>query len=181
MKKTSKPSKEQQKKYNKTESIRRAAVRSTTTEKGRDATRISRVNLNEMDYLRGRVTFDVTGESEFDCYVLPPQLLCEQTRVARKRRLGAHAETPGFNQYTDFSPGAIILASNGVFATDKNDEISHLCGNWKCARFAHLVWENHAKNIARVGCPGEINCRHHEWCNACIHTPKCKKRTTITE
>ncbi len=87
-------------------------------------------------------------------------------------------DNPSILRTDGFSVGAVVLASEGIFATDPKDSISHLCDNPKCVRVDHLIWESIAKNNGRKGCPGWVKCN----CCAtihdvCIHDPKCKKMT----
>ena len=63
---------------------------------------------------------------------------------------------------------------------DANLDVSHLCHDDRCLNPDHLIQETHADNHARIGCPGWINPRGtNTLICACVHTPYCKKVTTV--
>lgn len=88
---------------------------------------------------------------------------------------------PHITEFTKFKVGGVFLALKGIFAESPNLDLSHLCGNWKCCRAEHLIYESRKDNLKRLNCPGLVKCSvvSHNWCNACVHTPRCIKKTEI--
>lgn len=168
----------QKARYNKRVKERRLAIIASATEKGRDATRLARATENEIAFLRSRLPEDLVDASPFDCSILPDAWVNQATGSLNSIYLNRYVvESPHFTEYTPFRPGAVVMAATGRFATDKYDEVSHLCGNAACLRPTHLTWESHAQNMARIGCAGYVRCQCcGEWTRACTHDPPCIKR-----
>lgn len=151
------------------------------TDVGRDSTRISRLTRDEVELLHSRLkpTFVNTHNlsDEFSKY------WCHETTGYRGEYGHPAASYLPFSEKNwrhQFSPlmsfqyGAVVMAMDGTFATDKKDEVSHLCNNGACVRREHICWENRKDNERRKGCCGDVVC---DCCNTiklvCKHNPRC--------
>lgn len=174
--------------HNKYQSKRRKQiVEDPAVEKGSDATRFKRVTREELEHMASLIFFTVTIPNNVDPD-LDSSFLCWEAQetyhgrsALRHVKIGSRnlRSKPHITEFTKFRIGGVMMALEGRFATAKNDDVSHLCGNWKCCRASHLVWESRKKNLQRNNCPGQVICAHGCWCNACVHEPKCVKKTKI--
>ncbi len=161
---------------------KRRAVRAMRKYTGRDATRLARLRPDEIADLRSQIEPDVP---EGTSILVRTEAPLHRLKQAQNQHLRVHLRKGALrSDWTDtymmFNACGIVLAAAGVFATDKTDEVSHLCGNWRCCRKEHLCYESHDLNMKRVGCPGAVTCvRCDCWTNACPHTPRCIKRTVL--
>lgn len=68
-----------------------------------------------------------------------------------------------------------ILAYLAKTGRNIEGDASHLCGRSNCFNFDHIVDEDRRKNLARIGCWGEIWCMTHDHLvlDMCVHEPSC--------
>lgn len=92
-----------------------------------------------------------------------PAGLCTESRRLEKGR-------PVVYRGNDrFSATHIVLIAEGRLPTNKFDHASHLCGNRKCVKSEHLVWEMPHLNVSRDLC-----LVHDFHCDGeCPHEPPC--------
>lgn len=150
------------------------------TDKGRDATRLSRLSEDQLILLQSKLPnmivntrgLDVADEHYY-CYDgTGPQTADGYPRAFR---LPVRARRPdeAFGWSTNFRPSQVVLACNGEFAETPSDEASHLCGNPRCLRSSHLIWEAPKANQNRKGCPGLIRTGNGQQLTICEHNPTC--------
>lgn len=153
-------------------------------ESGRDSTRVSRLNRDELMFLASKLPdvvvekngFPSVIDESFWCHLLPAQKgKLYPNSVTLQNYFGIRSSNSfRFDQL--FCPSHIVLALDGRFATSPNDDASHLCGNHCCIRASHLVWESRSVNTKRNYCIGTTQCtccgvrKEHCACN-----PKCIK------
>ena len=150
------------------------------TDKGRDATRLERLSEYQLMVLYSKLpsmtvntrNLDVADELYF-CYDgTGPQTSDGYLRAFRLPvRARRHDEAFGWS--TNFRPGQVVLVCNGEFAENIDDEASHLCGNPKCLRSSHLIWETSKANQNRKGCPGVVRTGDGQQLTICEHKPTC--------
>lgn len=165
----------------------RAKRKSEATDRGRDATRLTRLSLEQLEYLYNEVLDRTENGGNVDlsdpltCLDITAQL--QKNGYPRHVQIGwqqlqGEWDNKEISQYQFFVPSQIMLACNGFAAKLPSDEASHLCDNPACVRVEHLVWENHAQNDARKNCKGSIRCLE---CTSlvlvCDHSPRCIKIT----
>lgn len=156
------------------------------TDRGVDATRISRFSLEQQIEL-----YNLVGETTVNDHGLPDKFeafWCHETTRSLTDKgypqpvklhpnfTGGDDDNRECRPDTPFICGTVILASEGCYATDKELDCSHLCGNRACLRPSHLRFETRLDNNRRNFCSGFVFCSCcDELTSACWHTPKCIK------
>ena len=70
------------------------------------------------------------------------------------------------------------LLANGP-PPNEDSQASHICGNARCFKEYHQVWEDPVTNNSRKGCIGFINVDGTKYTSAeCDHSPRCLKTVT---
>ncbi len=144
------------------------------TDKGRDATRIGKLNDEELDFLwnkNPRRLFAGHG-GKYQCMEFPD---APHVKGYPRANFQGSSFAPPFNKAKMLYLSHVALARAGNHTTDKDDEASHLCGNSKCVAGGHLVWEPHKINVSRTSCVGDVECGCGKISSFCEHDPKCIK------
>lgn len=96
-------------------------------------------------------------------------------RIVKTGRIDHELDYKGFMVRQSFQATHVVLASEGIFASNPRDQASHLCDNPRCIRVEHLCWENSQKNQSRKNCAGMFQCYCCNTLHDCReHEPKCK-------
>lgn len=153
------------------------------TDRGRDATRMLRLDEEQIQVLVSRlpaieIVTHGLDDQEYWCNFSVGTITSVNTCAAIPLPVRFRRLEDKFPLLPGFSPAAVLLAANGEFAQDIMDEASHLCGNAHCLRIEHLLWETHQANMDRIGCPGIIRSQDLGDLVACTHSPTCVKITT---
>jgi len=154
-------------------------------ETGRDSTRISKLSIEQLYHLYCKVddtTVNTHGlplaYESFWCHETTSSLTVKgypnSRRLHPDREFGPY-DYRGISVYTGFRQGTIVLAVEGIFAENADDDCSHLCGQKKCLRASHLCYEHTSTNQARNLCPAWIWCDNKQLICACKCTPICKR------
>ena len=143
------------------------------TDKGKNSERVGNLDSVVLDFLWGKYPriIDVGFLGKYLCQEMPdaPHI----KGYPRVNLQGSDFEIP-FNRAKMLYLSHVSLSRSGIFPNSTNDDASHLCGNTRCVKPEHLVWEPHSINVSRTNCVGDIacDCGIHSFCN---HDPKCIK------
>lgn len=168
----------------------RAEWREHFDDKGRDATRLSRLSKEQLaclfnavaPYSEIQLNKHGNDSAEFEmfwCFESTQTKLSSGYPVPRLLPMSMRDASTAFSPTTSFMCGAIVLAQNGYFADDPAAECSHLCHNPACVRASHLRWESRQQNEARKNCLGTIFCGCGHSKVICPHVPTCIKKTNM--
>ncbi len=156
--------------------------------KVQDATVISTLSLEQITYLYNKIPLLKLerhgledSASEYFCEVSDMRHQAGRKYpkgfTLGKKRMRGDWDATHFDPNKEFSPAQIVLAANGVFASNALSTVSHLCANPFCLRVEHLCYETLADNLERRYCSGTVKCPSCDYHVVCKHEPKCKKLT----
>lgn len=163
---------------------KRAKERATKPDQGKDVTRTSRLSELQLYVLYNKIPDTVRNENGlsmeneyFHCYETSGRLNWDGYPCALTLPAKYITETDKFSSLTQFKPTAVVLAvEKGEFAKDPQQHASHLCGNRRCFRGDHLIWESAEDNQNRKGCVGILRTVVRAEVTdimVCRHEPKC--------
>lgn len=160
----------------------REQERLASTDNGRDATRLSRLSIDQIDALYQQTDDFVINthglsmqHSEYWCNEAEGPKLVTGYPVPVQLPRALRNQNTLFKPSTTFMQGAVVLAYHGEFAADAKMHCSHLCHNPACIRVDHLTWESGPSNEKRKNCAGFVACDCGCVKQICTHFPTCKK------
>ena len=153
---------------------RHAEHTAKATDKGRDAFRVSRLSVAQLQFL-----WEKMGQHHISngCEIITIQHVKGYPRLTLQ---GFDPQEKDANR--EVSPDKLLYASHVAAVAHANfpslatDECSHLCHNAACVNPDHLVWESHQMNTSRINCVGSVTCKCGNETILCRHTPKCLTR-----